>query len=232
MNKNIEKQLAELIKISQGVSNMIQVVLDDISNNVTENTKTEEKVTEMDTNVTEIEEKVTEIKESEPKTEEKVQEIKPTEEVEIEVKEEEPVAEEPQVDLKSLSYNDLRKLCKEMGISSKGTKAELIEKLSSSKNEPVVEPKEESKEIKPTKTPQLKEEEVPVEEPQPVVSNVNEDVKPSFKKPTLSDRVEKELEQYSDEEIKQLLDETGISSKGQRQALIAKVVDEIGRAHV
>ena len=126
MNKNIEKQLAELIKISQGVSNMIQVVLDDISNNVTENTKTEEKVTEMDTNVTEIEEKVTEIKESEPKTEEKVQEIKPTEEVEIEVKEEEPVAEEPQVDLKSLSYNDLRKLCKEMGISSKGDRKSVV----------------------------------------------------------------------------------------------------------
>lgn len=130
--------------------------------------------------------------------------------------------------LQKMTYNDVRKLAKELGVTATGAKLTIIERILESSNElsedngtdeePVIEePKEEEpKEIVNDEPSQEEEDDddVPVED-----EEMDEE--------TISTQVEKELADYSLEEIADVLESIGISPKGKRQALIAKVVKAV-----
>lgn len=125
--------------------------------------------------------------------------------------------------LDAMTYNDLKKFAKEIGVSAVGARAKLTQTiLDAGVSAPVEEvEEEEEKEVKKaiTSPPQVRgkkakpvEEEVEDEEDEedPIVAQVNEAV-----------------EDMTTEEIADFLTESGISAKGKRQALIAKVVKAV-----
>lgn len=154
--------------------------------------------------------------------------------------------------LNVLSYNDLKKLSKSLGIPAVGSRAEITAKILSSAGE--VEEGEEQEELKPVKKsgkpkvvtkrakdlPEEEEEDVEDDSEEEVEEDVEDDVEDDSEEdtdsededadeeedegPSLADEVEEALADMSDEEIKDLLVENGIKAKGKRQALIDAVI--------
>lgn len=151
--------------------------------------------------------------------------------------------------LNGLSYNDLKKLSKSLGIPAVGSRAEITAKILSGAGEG----EEEQEELKPVKksgkpkvvtkrAKDLPEEEEEEEEEADSEEDVEEedvedDVEDDSEEeeedvdgeeedegPSLADEVEEALADMSDEEIKDLLVENGIKAKGKRQALIDAVI--------
>ena len=125
--------------------------------------------------------------------------------------------------LDAMTYNDLKKFAKEIGVSAVGARAKLTQTiLDAGVSAPVEEvEEEEEKEVKKaiTSPPQVRgkkakpvEEEVEDEEDEedPIVAQVNEAV-----------------EDMTTEEIADFLTDSGISAKGKREALIAKVIKAV-----
>ena len=145
---------------------------------------------------------------------EEVKEITP-----VEVKEEAEVTTSfpTEEELNALSYNDLKAKAKEMGVKAVGSKKAIIENILALNN--VEEVKEEPTEAEiPTED---RGEEVDME-----ADDQDEDALPEGE-PTLYDQVVADLEGYSDEELADILSEVGVSPKGRRQALLAKIVQAI-----
>lgn len=116
--------------------------------------------------------------------------------------------------LDGLSYNNLKKLAKDMGVSATGARDELIEKIMSAESEEPAESevveKPDLKVVKSTPAPAAEDDdddEDDEEEVDPIVAQVNEAVA-----------------EMSDEEIMDVLTEVGVRAKGKRQSLIAAVV--------
>lgn len=122
-------------------------------------------------------------------------------------------------DLDKLSYNNLKKLAKDLGISATGARDELTAKILEMKSADSDSDVEEKTDIKKSKSspkplgkksePEVSEEE-PEEELDPVEKSVNEAVK-----------------DMTDEEIADFLTDVGVRAKGKRQALIAAVVKAV-----
>lgn len=149
------------------------------------------------------------VEKAEPKTEEVKSEVTYTE-----------------ADLNAMKYNDIKKLAKELGLNANGAKnmivARILEHLNGEvKTEEVQEEKEEAVVATETEAPEESEEEDEEDNDDEDVSDEEMDEE------TLADRIEAELKDYSVEEIGDLLDSVGISPKGKRQALIAKVVKAV-----
>lgn len=135
-------------------------------------------------------------------------------------------------ELGSMSYNDIKKLAKELGISAVGNRKELVKKILSSGNETAdVEEVEESKVSEPVKTDKSTKSfnSVKAVEPEPVPDDSDEDY--DYEDEEESDPVESKVleatEGMSDDEIRELLEDVGVSSKGKRQALISKLVKAV-----
>lgn len=113
------------------------------------------------------------------------------------------------VDLEGMSYNDLKKLAKELNLSAKGTKSELVDRIKEAQGILVVDKEAED-------------EEVEIEEPVEEVEEVEEELETS-----LHDKVASDLEDYTDEELKDILESIDKPTKGKRQTLIALIVQAI-----
>lgn len=162
-----------------------------------------------------VEEKVTDIT---PKAKEVVVVEEPVEEVK------KPVA----LDLEGMTYNQLKSLAKEKGLNTKGTKADLIERILADATtgapveeeleevvveEPVIEDAEPEEDVEELVEGVLDEEEE-VEVPEEVEEN-------------LADRIERELADYSLEDLAEILESIGKSPKGKRQVLLSRIVQAI-----
>lgn len=155
---------------------------------------------------------------------EEVKEITP-----VEVKEEAEVTNSfpTEEELNALSYNDLKAKAKEMGVKAVGSKKVIIENILALNNT------EEVKEEAPTEAEMdkaIEEAEIPTEDRGEEIDmeddDQDEDALPEGET-TLYDQVVLDLEGYSDEELADILSEVGVSPKGRRQALLAKIVQAI-----
>lgn len=132
-------------------------------------------------------------------------------------------------DLESLSYNELKQLAKKVGVKAVGSKKDLISAISGG-GEVSEAPKKESKKETKKEEPVEESLEIAEEENNVVPMDRSEDVKEPVKTQednTLYDRVASDLEGYSDEELADILSDIGVSPRGKRQALIAKIVTAI-----
>ena len=122
-----------------------------------------------------------------------------------------------QEQLDGMSYNNLKKLAKEMGISASGARDELTQKIL---NAGVVAPVEEEVEEAPAE-----EEEIPVVPTTPVVEE-DEDEDEEEEDPIIA-KVNEAVEDMSNEEIMDVLADVGVTAKGKRQSLISAVVKAV-----
>lgn len=153
----------------------------------------------------------------------------PVKEVETET---EATSEYTEEELNSMSYNELKKLAKELGISATGNRKELVKKLLSgdtdetdeAEDEPVKEeaPKKSTK----TKTSKKKPEPVEDDEDEEDEEDESEDEDEDETDP-IAEQVNELVADMTDEEIRELLESVDISSKGKREALISKVITAV-----
>lgn len=146
-------------------------------------------------------------------------------------KKSEPASSELSEDeLNGMTYNDIKKLAKELGISAVGNRKELIKKILaadtseadkeevSDEVEEVTETKKSAPKTAAKKSLSKTKVEEPVEEESEDEEDEAEEVDP------VEARILEATEDMSDDEIRELLEDVGVSSKGKRQSLITKLV--------
>ncbi len=106
-------------------------------------------------------------------------------------------------ELQEMKYNELKSLASKMELSTKGTKDELFARITGGEVAEAVDP----------------EEEVEAEEEDDAEAEEGEE--------TLAEQVERELAEMTEAEIADILESIGVSPKGKRQALLAKIVTAI-----
>lgn len=161
-----------------------------------------------------VQQEVTKPVKEEPKVEEK-------EEVIAEVNTGEIITE---ASLNALSYNDLKAKAKELGVKAVGSKAVIISNILASLNTEEVPLDETFTEEEVDKSLEEVQEE-PNGEEVDVEDEDEEELEDT--KDSLYDQVVADLEGYTDEELADILSDIGISPKGRRQALLAKIVQAI-----
>ena len=126
-------------------------------------------------------------------------------------------------DYSEMSYNDLKKLCKSRGVSAAGNREELIARLSDA---PAADDDEDEEE-EPVKKSTAKK----GKKPAPIEEDEDEDDDDDSEDDDSDDdeddvqsAVEAATEDMSLEELAEFCEENGLSSKGKRQALIARIV--------
>lgn len=121
--------------------------------------------------------------------------------------------------LNSLSYNNLKKLAKEMGIPATGARDELTQKILNFDGE-VPSPEAEEETTAPVKTNCMVEKKPePVEEPEEDEDDEEED-------PIVA-KVMEAVEDMTNEEIADILADVGVKAKGKRQSLISAVIQAV-----
>lgn len=146
-------------------------------------------------------------------------------------KKSEPASNELSEDeLNGMTYNAIKKLAKELGISAVGNRKELIKKIlaadtseadkeeASDEIEEVTETKKSAPKTAAKKSLSKTKVEEPVEEEPEDEEDEAEEVDP------VEARILEATEDMSDDEIRELLEDVGVSSKGKRQSLITKLV--------
>lgn len=131
-------------------------------------------------------------------------------------------------DFDSMSYNDLKKMCKAKGLSAAGNREELIARLNG-------EDDSEEEEKEPVKKPTAKKpakKTAPVEEEDDDDSDEDEgddsdDEDDDDDGEDVQSAVEAATEDMSLEELAEFCEDNGLSSKGKRQALIARIVKAV-----
>lgn len=150
-------------------------------------------------------------------------------------KKSEPVSNELSEDeLNGMTYNAIKKLAKELGISAVGNRKELIKKIlaadtseadkeeASDEVEEVTETKKSAPKTVAKKSLSKTKVEEPVEEDEAEDKEDEvEEVDP------VEARILEATEDMSDDEIRELLEDVGVSSKGKRQSLITKLVSAV-----
>ena len=126
--------------------------------------------------------------------------------------------------LEGMTYNDIKKLAKELNISAIGNRKEIIarilngETLSADEADEKVTPKET---VKP-KSKVIKKSEPVVEEPEE-----DEEAEDEEEVDEAEQQVMSAIEDMTDADLKALLKDSGISTKGNRQALTAKLIQAV-----
>ena len=163
------------------------------------------------------------------KTTEKAVESEASEEAEAEEEADaEESSEAEEEDLESLSYNELKKRAKEAGVSATGNRKELIEKIRNAggeESEPEAEeqPQEEKKPVVSKKSAKKVE-----EEPEDDEEEDNEDAEEDeAEEPTTQELVEEAVADMSDDELREILEDVELSTKGKRTALISRIVTAV-----
>ena len=136
-------------------------------------------------------------------------------------------------ELSNMSYNDIKKLAKELGISAVGNRKELVKKILSadapddSEEVEDTEATEEKKEVKSkSKTVPKSFKKSKVEEPEPDEPDEDEEDEEEDTDSTEA-RVREATEDMSDDDLRELLEDVGVSTKGKRQSLISKLVKAV-----
>ena len=131
-------------------------------------------------------------------------------------------------ELSNMSYNDIKKLAKELGISAVGNRKEIVKKILSADTAENTGGEEEIKTAgtKSAKSAPKSFKKTKVEEPEPVEEDDEEDEDDSDET-NIEDTVKEATADMSDDEIRTLLEDVGVSSKGKRQALISKLVKAV-----
>ena len=149
------------------------------------------------------------------------EEVKPTKEPETveEVERDEPVEETVEVDLGSMKLKELREYAEELGLNSKGKRAEVEDRIREFLDN------QEDSEEEPEEDLGEDTEEPETEETEDSEGKAEED----------SDEVEDEtyakvmeyVNEASDDELRETLEDLGLSSKGKREALIEKIYQAV-----
>lgn len=152
--------------------------------------------------------------------------VKKTEEKVVEA-----VAETASDDLSEMSYNNLKKLAKELGISAKGGRNELIsaiEKARAEESEDEAEDEEETAEVEEAVEEESEAEDDAEEEDEEDDSDdADEEEEDEEEEQSTADAVAEATEDMSDDELKELLESVGLSSKGKRTALLSRIVKAV-----
>ena len=138
--------------------------------------------------------------------------------------------------LRQMTYTDLKSLCAESGVSAKGNRETLIQRLleveisaplSESEDEPEEEPKKPAK--KTSKKTSKKSEPEPVEEDDEDEEDESDDEPEDVEEDTdeYIKALEEQIAEMSNEDLAQILSEAGLSVKGKRQALIDRFMDAV-----
>lgn len=150
-------------------------------------------------------------------------------------KKSEPASNELSEDeLNGMTYNAIKKLAKELGISAVGNRKELIKKIlvadtsEADKEEASDEIEEvtETKKSAPKTVAKKSLSKTKVEEP--AEEDEAEDEEDEVEEvDSVEARILEATEDMSDDEIRELLEDVGVSSKGKRQSLITKLVSAV-----
>ena len=163
-----------------------------------------------------------------------------TEEPKKEVAKEEkaPIVEKPETpqetvmteeELNKLTYNEIKAMAKQLGVKAVGSKKAIIENILSLNASQEAPEESEAPEEETTEEPIN----VDVEEDNGDLVDIEEEEEDTDVEAepegelSLYDQVVADLEGYSDEELADILSEIGVSPKGRRQALLAKIVQAI-----
>ena len=157
------------------------------------------------------------IHEEEPHNQAPAPSVEPEEEVTVE----EPETEE--VDLGSMKLKELREYAEELGLNSKGKRAEVEDRI------------REFLENEDTEDEEVEEPEVEEESEEPEIEENEDSEEDEDSEEAEDDEVEDEtyakVMQYaneaSDDELRETLEELGLSSKGKREALIEKIYQAV-----
>ena len=153
----------------------------------------------------------------------------------VEVEQQEVVETEPETpSLESLSIAELRKMAKELGLDTKGKKVDIIARIEAL-NEPVEENVEEVVE-EVIETPEVEvddvEDEVLIEDEDDAEEEYEEEEEEEEadeddEEPSDLELLKAELEDYSLEELKEVLESVELSTKGKKQALISRIIQAV-----
>lgn len=132
-------------------------------------------------------------------------------------------------ELDGMTYNDLKKLAKTLGITAVGNRKEITAKILSGEVEEVVEEAEEVEKKK--SSPKRKSDSAKVvKKSEPDEEDEEEDIEDDTDEEEV-DLIEQQVldatEDMEDDEIREYLEDVGISPKGKRQSLIAKLVQAV-----
>lgn len=140
-----------------------------------------------------------------------------------------PNDELTQEQLDGLSYNNLKRLAKEMGIPAVGSRDELTQKILSFDGEvPAPEAEVESETAEEPvgeKTTRKSPRKIQKSEPEPVEED--EDDEDDEEEDPIVAKVNEAVEDMTDEEIMDILADVGVKAKGKRQALISAVIKAV-----
>ena len=148
----------------------------------------------------------------------------PIEEVIQETTEESEEYEESEVDLGSMKLKELREYAEELGLNSKGKRAEVEDRIQEFLDN------QEDSEDEEVEEPEVEED---TEEPEIEENEDSEDSEDSeeAEEDEVEDETYAKVMQYvneaSDEELRETLEELGLSSKGKREALIEKIYQAV-----
>ena len=158
----------------------------------------------------------------------KVKEEKPQAKEVVETKEETTEGTYTYDSLEAMSYNELKTLAKDLGVKAIGTKKIIIDSILAHLGaEPT--PVNDTVDEVATDDEVAEIEESTDDEVEVVEEDSNEDDEEVEveEETTLYDQIVTDLEGYSDEELADILSSVGVSPKGKRQALLAKIVQAI-----
>lgn len=133
-----------------------------------------------------------------------------------------PAAED---DFESMSYNELKKMCKSKGLSASGNREELIARLNGEDDS-----EEEEAPVKKSTAKKSSKKSAPVEEDEDEDEDDDDsdsDDDSDDDDEDIQSAVESATEDMSLEELAEFCEENGLSSKGKRQALIARIVKAV-----
>lgn len=204
---------AKMIDAMKGIRDNLSILIEEMEGN--ESPKTAPVTAEA------TETKTEEVKTETPKTSRK--------EREANEKLPNPNDELTQEQLDGLSYNNLKRLAKEMGIPAVGSRDELTQKILSYDGEvPAPEAEDESEtaeEPVEEKTTRKSPRKIQKSEPEPVEED--EDDEDDEEEDPIVAKVNEAVEDMTDEEIMDILADVGVKAKGKRQALISAVIKAV-----
>lgn len=139
--------------------------------------------------------------------------------------------------LSDMTYNELKKLAKELGLSASGTRKELVEKILSINEKGQVSNVPDNKADVPSSKKNIaligkkQSESIEEEEPEP---DDEEEFEPDEDEAEVDEEIDsveakilKETEDMEDDEIRGLLADVGMPTKGKRQSLISRLIDAV-----
>ena len=133
--------------------------------------------------------------------------------------------------LNGMSYNNLKKLAKSLGVSATGARDEIIERILNAGSVPTAEEPAPDDEDEETSEVEETEDDSETEDDDSDDENDSDDEDDSEEEETEEERIVRQVneavEDMSNEEIMDVLTDAGIKAKGKRQALIDAVVKAV-----